>query len=105
MSDDEDQAHDLSGGNDDNDQNSDADIGKSSSDNLVSDEEQKDTQNIKLDIQNLIKIQRKSTAKEAKVKEEEVAEDNFDDESLASIFSQDDDEPEEPTKLGKRPAS
>jgi hypothetical protein len=43
MSDDEDQAHDLSGGNDENDQNSDADIGKSSSDNLVSDEEQKDT--------------------------------------------------------------
>jgi hypothetical protein len=43
----------------------------------------------------LIKIQRKSTAKEAKVKEEEAVEDNFDDESLASIFSQDDDEPEE----------
>ena len=46
----------MSGGENDDVANSDDEIGKSSSDNLVSDEEQKDTQNIKSEIQNLIKI-------------------------------------------------
>jgi hypothetical protein len=53
---------------------------------------------LKQDIQQLIKIQKKG--KDAKKEEE--PEDNFDSESLASIFSQSDDE--ESAQLGKRAA-